>query len=549
MKTQTVNSSPLHGTFGHAGEGRQRWYPPNVEERFQGLGYWTDELIGDAVRAHARRCPEKLALADSHTQVTYGQLEERVARMAAGWLSSGLGAGDRVVVQMANSVAFIEVFLSLQRMGAVPVMALPGHREHDLEAFLEISDAVAYVADMRGPGVDFRSIGDTLKAQCPGLRVVIHGVDSRQHVLLSALAEGPSKVESPVGVRSTDLALLQLSGGSTGTPKLIPRTHADYLYSIRESARICGLEPTSVYLCVLPAAHNFAVSSPGWLGVLHAGGTVVLASDASARTCLPMIQDHRVTITAVVPPVVILWLDAITASPCDLSSLEVIQVGGAKLPEQVARRIPDSFGCRLQQVFGMAEGLVSYTRVDDPDEKVFTTQGTPISEADEILVVDDEDRPVRPGQPGNLLTRGPYTIRGYLGSAECNMRSFTTDGFYRTGDVVRLLGRHIQVTGRAKDQINRGGEKIAPEEVENLLLSHPGVQEVCVVGVPDELLGERIQAHVVLRQGNEPDVAELRMHLKKQGIATFKMPDVFCFAATLPRTAVGKTAASRLRQL
>ncbi len=157
---------------------------------------------------------------------------------------------------------------------------------------------------------------------------------------------------------------MQLSGGSTGLSKLIPRTHDDYIYSVRESARICGLTPASVYLAALPIAHNYPMSSPGFLGALYAGATVALSPSPSPDVAFPVIERERVTITGVVPPVAMIWLEAAAGTPSDLSSLEVLQVGGAKLATEVARRVKPTLGCTLQQVFGMAEGLVNYTRLD-----------------------------------------------------------------------------------------------------------------------------------------------------------------------------------------
>lgn len=539
------HSRALTGTF--TGTDRQRWYPPAVEQRYRELGCWTDELIGDAPRRWARDTPDTPAVTDADGTVTYAELEDRVARLASGFAEQGIDVGDRVVLQLGNRVRFIEVFLALQRLGAVPVMSLTGHRGHDLDAFVSIADAVAHVCEARAPGANLRSVADALVERHPQLRVFIDSDDAGNHTPLATI-RSETGATGAAAVRATDLGLLQLSGGSTGTPKLIPRTHADYLFSIRESNRICHVDSGTVYLCVLPVAHNFAVSSPGWLGVLLAGGHVVMAPDPSATTCMRLIELHGVTITGVVPPVALLWLDAAartlpSGSGPDLSSLEVLQVGGAKLSESVARRVPDTLGCTLQQVFGMAEGLVSYTRDDDPWELVATTQGRPISdEHDEVLLVDDSDRPVPDGEPGHLLTRGPYTIRGYLGADEVNAESFTHDGFYRTGDIARRVGRNLQVTGRSKDQINRGGEKIAPEEVENLLLSHPSVLEAHVRGIRDEVLGERIQAWIIPRPATSPAVQDLRRHLIEQGIATFKMPDRIELCSELPRTAVGKTA-------
>ena len=201
----------------------------------------------------------------------------------------------------------------------------------------------------------------------------------------------------------------------------------------------------------------------------------------------------------------------------------------------------------LLQVFGMAEGLVNYTRHDDPDDLVVTTQGRPTSDHDEIRIVDDHDHPVPEGEPGHLLTRGPYTIRGYYRAPEHNATAFTADGFYRTGDIVR---RHpsgnLVVAGRAKDQINRGGEKIGAEEVENHILAHPGVHDASVVAVPDPYLGERTYAHVIPK-GQAPTRVELQAFLRERGLAAYKIPDRVSFVDTFPATAVGKTSKRDLR--
>ena len=220
---------------------------------------------------------------------------------------------------------------------------------------------------------------------------------------------------------------------------------------------------------------------------------------------------RKVTITALVPPLAMIWLDAASSRNADLSSLEVIQVGGAKFSAEVARRIRPTFGCTLQQVFGMAEGLVNYTRLDDPEEIIIHTQGRPMSALDEVRVVDENDNDVQPGKVGSLLTRGPYTIRGYYKAEEHNARSFTKDGFYRTGDLVKVNEQgYIIVEGRDKDQINRGGEKVAAEEVENHLLAHDAIHDVAIVSMPDDYLGERTCAFVIVR-GQVPAVSELKM--------------------------------------
>jgi 2,3-dihydroxybenzoate-AMP ligase len=281
---------------------------------------------------------------------------------------------------------------------------------------------------------------------------------------------------------------------------------------------------------------------------LYEGDCVVLARTAAPEVVFPLIEQHRVTMTALVPPLVKVWLDSLGSRPHDVSSLQVLQVGGARLSDEVARRVRPVLGCCLQQVFGMAEGLVNYTRLDDSDELVCGTQGTPISPHDEIRVVDDADQDVPEGCSGHLLTRGPYTIRGYFCAEEHNARAFTADGFYRTGDVVRRLpSGHLVVEGRAKDQINRGGEKVAAEEVENHLLAHPTVRDVALVSMPDAYLGERSCA-VVIARGDRPRASELTRFLRDRGLAHYKIPDRIEFTEHFPHTAVGKVDKRALRE-
>lgn len=513
-------------------------WPDDVAERYRDAGLWTGETFGAFLADRASRFATRVAVVAGEERRTYAELDERATQLGEGFADLGIAPGDRVIVQLPNVIEYVEVLFGLWRAGALPVFALPAHRRTELVAFAETAEAVAIVTVQRHAGFDHGTLA----------RSVAETVESVRHVLLPAdldALRGPSHrvLWEP---RASSVAFLQLSGGTTGTPKLIPRTHDDYLYSVRESAAICGLSTDTVYLCALPAAHNFPMSSPGILGVLHVGGTVVFAPSPDPATCFALIARERVTVTSLVPPLALAWLDA-RRPEHDLSSLELLQVGGAKLTPEVARRVRPVLGCALQQVFGMAEGLVNYTRLDDPEDVVLATQGCPISELDELRVVGEDGEDVAPGELGHLLTRGPYTIRGYY--ADADPASFTPDGFYRTGDVVRRLASgHLVVEGRAKDQINRGGEKIAPDEVEDHLLAHPGVHDAAVVGVPDDRFGERSCAVIVPRGGCEPPTgAEVRRFLRERGVAAFKVPDRVEVVEAFPQTGVGKVSRRDLR--
>lgn len=529
-------------------------WPAEFAERYRAAGWWRGETFGQMLRERAAAHPDRIAIVDPGPDLaaeprrwTYAELDERADRLAAGFAARGIAKGDKVVLQLPNTAEFFSVIFALFRIGALPVFALPAHRETEIRYFCEFTEAAAYVVPGEHGGFDYRALATTVRDQVPTLRhVFVADADPGPH---EALADVPAEPVDLPGPAPCDLAFLQLSGGSTGVPKLIPRTHDDYIYSLWGSNEICAVDETSVYLVALPAAHNFPLSSPGSLGALYAGGRVVLCPQPSPDTAFPLIERERVTITGLVPPLALVWTEAAPATSYDLSSLDVLLVGGAKFSEEAARRVRPALGCTLQQVFGMAEGLVNYTRLDDDPELIVTTQGRPISPDDEIRIVDDEDREVPPGETGHLLTRGPYTIRGYWKAPEHNARSFTPDGFYRTGDVVRRTPTgHLVVEGRAKDQINRGGEKIAAEEVENHILAHPSVHDANVVAEPDPYLGERTCAYVILRAGAEPlRPVAIKKFVRERGLAAYKVPDRVEFVETFPQTGVGKISKKDLR--
>ncbi|MBM7114617.1 (2,3-dihydroxybenzoyl)adenylate synthase [Archangium primigenium] len=519
-------------------------WPEEFATRYRQAGYWRGETFGQLLRERAERHGARTALVGGTQRLSYRELDLRADQLAAGFHALGIQAGDRVVVQLPNLPEFLEVCFALFRLGALPVFALPAHRASEIGYFCEFAQAAAYIIPDKHGGFDYRTLAEQVRAQVPTLRHVIVVGDAGPFRALKDLYAEPRALTGP---SPSDVAFFQLSGGSTGVPKLIPRTHDDYIYSLRGSVEICQLDERSVYLCALPASHNFPLSSPGTLGTLYAGGTVVMASNPSPDECFALIARERVTITALVPPLAMIWLESAQSRRHDLSSLRVLQVGGARLSDEAARRVRPTLGCTLQQVFGMAEGLVNYTRLDDAEERIVTTQGRPICPDDEVRVVDEDGHDVAPGQTGQLLTRGPYTIRGYYRAEAHNARAFTPDGFYCTGDLVRLTPEgDLVVEGRAKDQINRGGDKVAAEEVENHLLAHPAVHNAAVVAVPDAFLGERSCAFIIARD-TRPTAAALTAFLRTRGLAAFKIPDRIEFVDTFPQTAVGKVSKKDLR--
>ena len=542
-------------------------WPEDLAREYTKAGWWRGQALGAEIAAVADARKAATALIDGAARISYASLAARADALASR-LTDGLGLerGDRIVVQLPNSWPFVVLTLGCLRAGIVPVMALPAHREHELAFLCEHSEARALAVPDVLRDFDHQHMAERLRAGSATLRhILVAGQDVQEgnEDLAGLCAEpdpGPAQAADSAGRArwdadqpdARDVAVFLLSGGTTGLPKLIARTHNDYSYNARASAALCSLGEGTVYLATLPASHNFPLACPGILGALLSGGRVVMLASPQPQTVFATIEQEGVTVTAVVPAVAQRWLaHAEEHGAGALRSLRVLQVGGARLADELAQRVRPVLGATLQQVFGMAEGLLNYTRLDDPDEVICGTQGRPLSPGDEVRIVDGagNDRP--DGEPGALLTRGPYTPRGYYLAPEQNARAFTPDGWYASGDVVRRRpDGNLVVEGRDKDMINRGGEKISAEEVENLVYRMPGIAQVAAVAAPDAELGERICVFVVpAPRAGAPTLDTIRDGMAAAGVARFKWPERLEVVAELPVTKVGKLDKKALRDM
>jgi 2,3-dihydroxybenzoate-AMP ligase len=539
-------------------EGTVPWPKPDAD-RYTAAGYWAGRPLGDLLRKSADRRPDATALVDGELRLTYAELADRADALAIRLLDRGLAPGDRIVVQLANSWEFTVLTWACLRAGIVPVMALPAHRRLELAYLAAHSEAAAIAVPDRLRDFDHQALAHELGKEAPGpWHVLVAGDDVGPGSLdLRALC-APSVDPAADGARldaeapgSRDVAVFLLSGGTTGLPKLIARTHDDYAYNARASAEVSGVDARTVYLVNLPAGHNFPLACPGILGTLLAGGRVVMLPSPEPVRVFTTVAAERVTHTAVVPAVAGRWLEhAEQHGAQQMQSLRVLQVGGSRLADELARRIRPVLGTTLQQVFGMAEGLLNYTRLDDSEDVICTTQGRPMCPDDEVRLVDELDRDVSDGEPGSLLTRGPYTPRGYYRAPEHNKRAFTEDGWYRSGDICRRTPEgNLVVEGRDKDMINRGGEKVSAEEVENLVYElTDGVSQVAAVAMPDPVLGERVCLYVVPGPGRPaPTLDAIRAAMEEAGVARFKLPERLVCVEELAATKVGKIDKKALR--
>ncbi|WP_433496290.1 (2,3-dihydroxybenzoyl)adenylate synthase [Sphaerimonospora sp. CA-214678] len=533
-------------------------WPADLAEVYRAAGCWRGRPLGSYVWDWAERWGERTAVVDGDHRLSYLDLALSVDALAERFALLGLRPGDSVLVQLPNRWEFVVVTLACFRLGVVPVMMLPPHREHELTSIGAHVRAKALIVPDVWRGYDHQALAHRVAASLPEpAQVLVAGSQVRSgsvglRALLTPRGDGGARRRwlDERAPAASDVALFLLSGGTTGIPKLINRTHDDYEYNIRSCARACAFGPDTVYLAVLPAGHNFTLGSPGILGALHSGGRVVLLPSPHPETAFKAIETERVTATSAVPAVALTWMAAAEAGRYDLSSLRHIHVGGSVLAPEIAARVGPALGCRLQQVYGMAEGLICYTGADAPAEVAHATQGRPVSPYDQLLVVDRDGRPVAPGEIGELLTRGPYTPRGYYDAADQNAISFTPDGWYRTGDLVRVTADgHVVVCGRVKELINRGGEKISAGEIETLVQELPQVAEVAAVPVPDPAVGERVCVFVRLNPGHRLTLEEIASALTARGLAAFKIPERLEVVDELPHTPVGKPDKKALRRL
>jgi 2,3-dihydroxybenzoate-AMP ligase len=524
-------------------------FPPEFARRYRDQGYWQDKSLAEEFAVCFSKFKDRPFLIDGDRRYTYAELDRLTDNLALNLLELGLKPLDRVVPALPNCAEFVALYFALQKVGAIPIAALVTHRFAEINQFVQLSGAAMCVYPERQGDFEFEPMIKRVQAGNACLRSCLS---------LSGLKELTSRKsrlqESDlrnIRIDPTDPCIFQLSGGTTGIPKLIPRTHNDYAYNSKTAAPVCGVTRDSVLLVALPIAHNLPLACPGIQGYFFQGGKVVLSPTTKPEEIFSLIQKHRCTHLKVVPALLVRLINDPSISRFDLSSLKVIQSGGQRMQPEVRLKtrslIPSAF---VQENFGMSEGMIFFVRHDDPEEVKLETCGRPISPDDEVRLVDDEGREVPDGEVGELTCRGPYTLRGYYGVPEYNAKQFTPEGFYCSGDLMRRhrSGNYV-VEGRKKDLINRGGEKISAEEIENLILAHPAVQNVACVPVPDPSLGERMCACVVLKPGKNLDLPGLIDFLKSKEIAKFKLPERMLVVDDFPVSTFGKVSKKALSEL
>ncbi len=520
--------------------------------KYERLGYLKKKTLYEELYEETQIFKDKIAVIDGDGSFTYNRLISEIDEYAEHFFALGMRRGDRVVLQLPNSRLFVVVLFALMKIGVQPVLMLTSQRSQEVQAIALAVDAVAYISVSDYMGVNYAEVIDPIIENLPTMRyVLIDGIEEKigkNNTIWKNLSELKEQEKVTETARYDDTALYLLSGGTTGTSKIIPKMQEAYAYNARAAAQRSKLDENTVYMAVLSVSHDLALANPGILGTLLNGGSVVLCQSASFDEAFSMIEQHHVTMTTVVPAIIRVWAEVLEWYDGDFSSMQQLFVGAAKIDKSTLEILERIMGVKIQQGYGLGEGITCATELNDDREVVYGTQGKPISSGDEMRIVGPDGHVLPNGEEGELIEKGPYTFSGYYGNDELNRKCFTSDGFFHTGDraVIRPDG-NLVILGRVVEQINRAGENVVPSEVEAILTKHPLVREACVFGIPDEKLGEATVACLI---ADEPlkrsDICE---YMEKAGVAAYKYPDKVILVEQFIYKNIGKVDKNSMREL
>lgn len=529
---------------------------PEQARRYLDQGAWVNASVGDVLRDTARRLPNKPALITDDGNLTFGELDSQTDRLAAALLDMGLRTADKVIFQVGNNIETALAVIACFKAGIVPVCAIPQYREVEIGHLARLSEARGYFVQSDSPGnFDMVQFAKEMARTHPHMEHLVFSGSRApaSSTTISSLiaghdAESARKRLAEVHLSPADVLSFQLSGGTTGVPKIIPRFHGEYLAHSAYGARNYEMDEDSVFLWALPLMHN-AGQVYALIPTLVLGRTTILMSSVDIARLLTLVEKHRVTHTSSVGPIAPQIMAYPDLHKHDLSSLKLFFTMTRADMLEAKIKVPCS------NLFGITEGLLMGTGPSQPKEARHHTNGAPSSPFEEVRVLNPEtEEPVAEGQMGELCFRGPSSLRGYFKAPEANASALTSDGFCRTGDIVTahvIEGKtYYRFEGRLRDNVNRGGEKIGCEEVEEYVSKHPAILDAKLIAMPDPIYGEKGCVFIILQPGaSAPGVRELADFLVSHGLAKFKCPERIEVVDAFPVTRVGKVDKPAMKKL
>ncbi|MEJ2717689.1 MAG: AMP-binding protein [Deltaproteobacteria bacterium] len=535
------------------------WVPFTEEEcaRYTAKGYWHNLTTGDLLDRNAEIFPDKLAFVDGKTEVTWKELRQYVNRMAIHFLRLGINYGDFVVLDLMNVVEVFYIIFGLNRIGAIPIMCLPRHRKAEVSYEAKHHQATGSVMPA-GERFDYPGMVDQFRDEIPHTKVflTLGGEAPDGWTAVEDLLEQDVEKDHPADYLDQfkplpdDIFVEHLSGGTTGIPKGIPRTYNDQICQWDHQGRTLGFTDETVPLVALPVLHNAAMVELYGPAIFR-GATSVICKSPRPEQMFQLVEKYRVTHILLIPIQMTYWQEAYEkAKDNDLSSLKVVMGAAEKVRPELVKWYLSEMGVQFVNIFGMAEGPLITTRWNNEADVQMHTVGRPIITDPEVIfrLVDDENKEVKRGEIGEMVSRGPLTFKGYFRAEEENKKAFDAEGFMHSGDLMseREDGRLV-VEGRKKDMIKRAGENVYPNVIEDRIAQMEGVAYCAVVGMPDKVLGEKLCAFVEPVEGKTLTFEDVIAYLKEVGVAVFELPERYQTVQGWPLTAINKINTRLLR--
>jgi len=530
-------------------------YEPEDAEKYTKLRWWLGITLGDMFDKATDLYPQKEALVDDRVRLSYAQLRERVDRLAIGLMKLGINPTDRVLLQLPNWGEFVYSYFALQKIGAIVVLMLTRHTQLEINHLAQLTNAKAWIVPSEYPKIDYQPIINDVLRSSPSIKCVISARGQGQGEFtadIDRLVGEAELTEANLGELAkrrpdpTEVCHILPTGGTTGLPKAAPRTHNDYICNVEYHARAWELNNNDICLVSTPIGHNLALLV-GITGTIFTYGKIVLLDSTRPEDFCSMVQGEKITCAPMVPALVLRVVNFQGLKHYDLSSLLKIYAGGAPSLPELVKSVYERIGCKFINAFGMVEGPCCMTRLDDDFDTICNTIGRPCCPYEEFKVVDQDENTLLPNAEGELVAKGPGIFTGYFKSD--NKAVFTKDGFLKTGDLAKVDGEgHVKITGRIKDIILRGGENISAVEIEELIMAHPAVEDVSVVGMPDKDLGERVCAYIKPVAGQKPTLEEIVSYMKSKGASILQLPERIELINEIPLTTAGKHDKKVLRE-
>ncbi|MBV4869902.1 medium-chain fatty-acid--CoA ligase [Escherichia coli] len=515
-------------------------------------GLWGDASLADYWQQTARAMPDKIAVVDNHgASYTYSALDHAASCLANWMLAKGIESGDRIAFQLPGWCEFTVIYLACLKIGAVSVPLLPSWREAELVWVLNKCQAKMFFAPTLFKQTRPVDLILPLQNQLPQLQQIV-GVDklapATSSLSLSQIITDNTPLTTAITTHGDELAAVLFTSGTEGLPKGVMLTHNNILASERAYCARLNLTWQDVFMMPAPLGHAtgflHGVTAPFLIGARS-----VLLDIFTPDACLALLEQQRCTCMLGATPFVYDLLNLLEKQPADLSALRFFLCGGTTIPKKVARECQQR-GIKLLSVYGSTESSPhAVVNLDDPLSRFMHTDGYAAAGV-EIKVVDDARKTLAPGCEGEEASRGPNVFMGYFDEPELTARALDEEGWYYSGDLCRMdEAGYIKITGRKKDIIVRGGENISSREVEDILLQHPKIHDACVVAMPDERLGERSCAYVVLKAPHHSlSLEEVVAFFSRKRVAKYKYPEHIVVIEKLPRTASGKIQKFLLRK-